>query len=183
MATNSDLLESVKVDQKEKKRGFMENGGFLPDEPFRKCLKCSHIYVDKLPENRMIVQRNNNKKKRNAEQKRHWKDFSNGLRADPPKKNGRSILNSPPVDEKYEKLLLQCHCIQMRRVRPKSNVQSTCPVNCKDTAGSLYFPGSCPICTCSCNYIFEKSRWADIRDTVLVETQQQQLVDLSREGK
>ena len=186
-STSDKMLSTETVSRTERERKFCAGGGFLSGvSSYHVCPKCKHSNVDELPGNNNIVEENQASMQEFLKINKHWKEFQAGARHDAPTTNsGRKILNNPPPKPKFKKVLLHCHCHQMRKARSgDSNAQSTCPILCKDPAtGKLYRGNSCPICTCQCNFVFDKARIAEIHTAVQMQQSNSMNLDLSMENQ
>ena len=144
-------LESIRVDEIEFVRKYMEGEGTTPPvDGYEKCPFCNHCNVDSPPYN-IEVEKNRKKEiQRYNRQSNHLQQYNDRSKKNPPKdSNGKELKKIPAP--KVEKIRLRCHCHQMRAIIPGHDDQSTCPIKCvNQETGLRYENNTCVQCNCKC---------------------------------
>ncbi len=161
----SKLLRGLKISNQQLARKYLQSGGYLPqDEAYHFCPFCKHRCVDCMPENKNVDKNNAKKDAEYNEMKKKWDEWKSGKKGamQPVTRTGK-LLTKAPLYGKRDKLLMQCHCHQMRCAREKSNNGSTCEFKCMNSLTKkkfewTYVKGikvcSCPVCMCKCSKAF-----------------------------
>ena len=174
-AVRDKTLKSVVIVRKEKDRLYKQGGGYLSsNKKLHKCPKCTHGFVDEPPSNK-------NAKKKNTEETTNWKrqclkldDFEKGISdAFPTDKHGRQLLKIPAP--KLVPLLGHCHCVQLHA--SYTNSMNKCPVDCVDPETKIQHPhGECPICKCTCSFVYELKKHDTIVAAVEFEKKEKKAI-------
>ncbi len=149
--TGDKLLESIRVDEMEFRRKYMEGEGTtVPADGYEKCPFCNHCNVDSPPYNVEVEKNRKKEVKRYERQSKQLQEYNDKSRRNPPKDSKGKDLKKIPAP-KVEKIRLRCHCHQMRALIPGHDDQSTCPIRCvNQETGLRYENGKCVICNCKC---------------------------------
>ena len=138
-------------------RGYLQDGGFKSgDDVYRFCPFCNNGYVDELPDNRTINERN---QKIIKDYKKRMEEYEKGLAVNA--KTGKPLKSAPKLQAVHERIF-RCHYRQFYCLHKHSDWGMTCPIKCRDDKGGRYpFDKkghcTCPLCKCECNMCFKVS--------------------------
>lgn len=180
VAISNKLLKSVSVSKVESDRLFKQDGGFLSqNKKLRNCPKCGHCFVDEPPSNKDVKKKNNQLTAEFQRQGKVLHDFELGISDVFPvdKKTGKQLheIKAPT----FGALLGHCHCVQLHA--SLNNPSHKCPWECKDPKTKKQFNrGDCPLCNCTCSFIYQLKNHDAVVTAVLTEKKNQTTVTPGR---
>jgi len=145
--------KSLKIPDEMMNHNHFESGSFKVDyKLYPSCPKCNHTLIDQPKENKSIAKSNN---KIQAEYRNHKKKFDNFLYQCGSlfKNDGKELGKIDPP--KLKDLIITCTCKCWRNKHASYIGGSVYALLCKDpVSGKQYKMGQCPVCVCSCAFVF-----------------------------
>ena len=84
-ASEPKLLHGEKRSAVQLSRKYCQGGGKKPDDVcYQICIYCKHTFVDEVPENKKVFEKNRLKEQKHEELKKQFEGFKNGERNPPP---------------------------------------------------------------------------------------------------